>query len=150
MRDAGKRIGELIEGQELVVVAPQDAVRDVAKVMTEHNIGAVAVVADSALAGIFTERDLLRRVVAEDRDTAIPVSEFMTRDVISIEPEDVIEDAIVTMKLKGFRHMPVVTRDNKLVAMLSLRDLLQADRERMHDKADLLNRLVRQDPIYDG
>lgn len=151
MDDPTKKIRELIEGQDLVSVEPDTSIHDVVAVMAEHDIGAVPVVGAGKLVGIFSERDLVRRVVAKDVPLSEPVESVMTRDVVSIAPDDVIEDAIVTMKIKGFRHMPVVGGDDEeLLGMLSFRDLLQADLDLIRERASLLNRLVRSDPIYDS
>jgi CBS domain-containing protein len=105
-------------------VTEQDTVLSAVRVMVEHNIGAVAVVRDGELVGMFSERDLMKRVVAEGRDPrAIKVHEVMTSEVTAITPDTPVESAMVLMKQGKFRHLPI-TEDRRIVGMLSLRDLM--------------------------
>lgn len=144
------KVRTLIENQTVITVEPDSSVRDAVRLMAENDIGAVAVGSGDTLAGIFTERDLMVRVIDAELDPATtPVSKVMTTNVVAIGPDDNFEDCVITMKLKGFRHMPVLDGD-RLIGMLSFRDLLQADLERIRDRADVLARLVRLDPIYDA
>jgi CBS domain-containing protein len=105
-------------------VSEEDTVLSAVRVMVEHNIGAVAVVRDGELVGMFSERDLMRRVVAEGGDAgALKVADVMTSEVTAITPDAPVEGAMVLMKHGGFRHLPI-TEGRKIVGMLSLRDLL--------------------------
>src|SRR5688500_19936538 len=116
-----KQIADLIAGQILTVIEPGWTVRNAAERMTERNIGAVAVVESGALAGIFSERDIMRRVVAaglSPDDTA--VSAVMTRELVVAEPRESVDDALQKMHSIGSRHLPVVD-DGKLVGVSSIR-----------------------------
>jgi CBS domain-containing protein len=95
----------------------------VAQRMADRNVGAVLVLEDGRLAGIMTERDLMRAVGRGIPDGAV-VGECMTADPETIAPDDTIEHAAVLMIHGGYRHLPVVDGDD-VVGVLSIRDLLQ-------------------------
>jgi IMP dehydrogenase len=108
----------------VITVQAGDTVRHAADIMNERNIGAVLVLDGEQLAGIFTERDVLRRVVASGRDPeATPVRAVMSAPVITCHPDLSIDAAAALMTSRGVRHLPV--RDaSGLKAMVSIRDLL--------------------------
>jgi CBS domain-containing protein len=95
----------------------------VARRMVERNVGAVLVLEEGRLAGIMTERDLMRAVARGLSDDAV-VGECMTADPDTIAPDDTIEHAAVLMIHGGYRHLPVVDGD-EVVGVLSIRDLVQ-------------------------
>jgi CBS domain-containing protein len=95
----------------------------VAQRMADRNVGAVLVLDDGRLAGIMTERDLLRAVARGLREDAV-VGECMTADPDTIAPDDTIDHAAVLMIHGGYRHLPVVDGD-EVVGVLSIRDLVQ-------------------------
>ena len=95
----------------------------VAQRMADRNVGAVLVLEEGRLAGIMTERDLLRAVARGLSDDAV-VGECMTADPDTIAPDDTIEHAAVLMIHGGYRHLPVVDGD-EVVGVLSIRDLVQ-------------------------
>jgi CBS domain-containing protein len=109
--------------RDLLTVAPGDALGEVAQRMVERDVGAVIVLEGSALAGILTERDVLRAVAAGIQDDTI-VSDWMTRDPETMAPEDTTQHAAVLMIHGGFRHLPLVEGDD-VVGMLSIRDLMR-------------------------
>ena len=90
--------------------------------MVDRNVGAVLVLEDGRLAGIMTERDLMRAVARGLRDDVV-VGECMTADPDTIAPDDTIEHAAVLMIHGGYRHLPVVDGDD-VVGVLSIRDLV--------------------------
>jgi CBS domain-containing protein len=144
-----KQIAELIEGRPLFHIEMVDSVRDVARRMSDWNIGAVAVLDHGRLAGVFSERDLMSRVVApglNPDDT--PVSSVMTRDLVVADPEENLDDALQKMHAIGSRHLPVV-EGGKLVGMISLRDLLEVDDAAQRQKATFLGELVTYSPDYE-
>jgi CBS domain-containing protein len=145
-----KQIGELIEGQTLIVIEPGWSVRNAAERMTERNIGAVAVVEKGTLAGVFSERDIMSRVVAKGLDPdSTEVSDVMSRElVVAASTEDVLS-AIQKMHSIGSRHLPVVD-DGKLVGMISIRDLLEMDDRDQRAKATFLSELVTYSPDYES
>ena len=114
----------LLGNREIFHVEADQLVLDVVKIMVEHNIGAVAVMRNGELAGLFTERDLMKRVVHELRDPrATTVAEVMTRDLVTVSPERSLEDCLELMRERGFRHLPVC-QGKQLRGVISLRDLL--------------------------
>jgi CBS domain-containing protein len=145
-----KQLSELIESRPLVHVAMSDNVSDVAKRMRDKNVGAVAVLDDGKLVGIFSERDVVTRVVAEDRDASqTPIGVVMTKDLIVADPGDDVDDAVQKMVAGNCRHLPVV-RGGNLLGMISIRDLLQVDDETNKAKASFLNELVTYSPDYES
>jgi CBS domain-containing protein len=107
---------------DLLTVETTVSVVEVAQRMVERNVGAVLVVDDGRLAGIMTERDLMRAVARGLRDDTV-VADCMTSDPETIAPDDTTEQAAVLMIHGGFRHLPVVD-DDDLVGVLSIRDLV--------------------------
>lgn len=144
-----RQIGEIIEGHPLFHVPSTASVRDVARTMSERNIGAIAVLDSGKLVGIFSERDVLTRIVAEGRnpdDTR--VESVMTKDIIVAAPADDINEALQKMHECNCRHLPVVQGGN-LVGMISIRDLLQVDDDANRAKATFLRELVTYSPDYE-
>jgi CBS domain-containing protein len=145
-----KQIAELIEGQVLTVIEPGWTVRSAAERMSERNIGAVAVVDDGALAGVFSERDIMTRVVAKGLDPdGTQVSSVMTRDIVVACSTDHVDAALQKMHAIGSRHLPVVD-DGKLVGMISIRDLLELDDAAQRARATFLSELVTYSPDYES
>lgn len=99
---------------------------EVADLMCRRRFGCVPIVKEGALVGIFTERDWLKRVLAQD-DISLdrPVDDFMTRGPFTLTEFDRIWSASELMGQKKIRHIPIVDKSGKLVSMLSVRDLLQ-------------------------
>ncbi len=119
---AERTIREIIDGQELLTAPADMTVADAARLMRERNVGAVMVVEGEKLAGVFTERDALFRVVATGLDvTNTPLSEVMTKNPKSITPDRSFSQALGVMHEGRFRHLPV-TEDGKLLGMISVRD----------------------------
>jgi CBS domain-containing protein len=135
-------VQKVFKGSCLHCVHEHDTVLSAVRVMVEHNIGAVAVVRDGELVGMFSERDLMKRVVAEGRDAnKVTVREAMTHEVTAITPEAPVESAMVLMKQGKFRHLPI-TQGRKVVGMLSLRDLLLHEVEEKDADLDHFRRYV--------
>lgn len=145
-----KQIAEIIEDQVLTVIDPSLSVRNAAQKMAEKNIGAVAVVASGKLAGIFSERDLMARVVAKGLDPdGTTVDDVMSKDLVIADPSDDLDDALEKMYSIHARHLPVV-QNGKLVGMVSIRDLLEVDDAHQRAKAKFLRELVTYSPDYDS
>ncbi len=146
-----KQIAELIEGRPLYHAEISQSVREVVQQMTDKNIGAIAVLDDSGkLAGVFSERDLMTRIVVPGLDpAATPVSKVMTRSLLVADPVEDVGTALQKMKSIGCRHLPVLDHGN-LVGMISLRDLLVVDGETSREKARFLRELVTYSPDYES
>ncbi len=118
-----RSVAQLIKSQ-IIHLAPSASVREAAKLMSENHIGALLVMDEGRLAGIFTERDALNRVLAEGRDPdSTPLSEVMTRDLVTLGPQTAVTLALHVMGEVGFRHLPVVEND-KVHGIISLRDFV--------------------------
>jgi len=122
-------IRRLMGRDKMVTAAPQASIYEVARLMLEHDVGAIAVVEDGSLTGIFTERDAVFRVIAQDCDVhAVSVSKVMTPQPVTVDPEVSLGRAMMLMQSRGFRHLPVV-EDGKLIGMVSARDALDPEIE---------------------
>jgi CBS domain-containing protein len=140
---AHRTIRMIIEHQELVAAPGSTTVIAAARLMRESHVGAVIVVEDGKLAGVFTERDALFRVIAEGRDVqTTQLAEVMTRDPRTIHPDKPFPDALHVMYEGGFRHVPVV-EDGRPVGMISARDALGPELE------DFIYELLRRNQAED-
>jgi CBS domain-containing protein len=109
----------------MVTATPFETVAEVARRMSAQRVGAVLVLKDGHLWGLFSERDLLTRVVAQDRDPrATDVGGVATRDVVTIDADAPLRQVLQVFKENRFRHLPVV-RDGKPVGIVSTRDFLE-------------------------
>ena len=121
-------------------VSPDETVLAAVKVMEKLRVGAVSVAVEGKLRGIFTERDLMRRVVlAEKNPATTPVHEVMTPDCAVAFRETSPGEALRMMVERHFRHLPVVDKDRNVLGMLSIRNLLQ---QRVEDLGKRLDSLV--------
>ncbi len=95
--------------------------------MAEQGVGAVLIMAGEDIEGIFTERDALKRVLAEGRDSdATTLAEVMTRGMVTLDPDAFALDALRLMSEVGIRHVPIVDQ-GKVTGMISLRDFVGAE-----------------------
>ncbi len=125
-----EQIFDLVKNREVYYVDTGQTVLDAVRYMTSRNIGAVAVVRNDELVGIFSERDLMKRIVAEGKDPAsVKIDAVMTADPLFVSPREKITDCIRMMKENSFRHLPVCD-GRKLKGLISLRDLI------LHDLAE--------------
>ena len=130
---------DLINTQDTHIADAEQTVLEVARAMVERNIGAVPVLRDGLLVGIFSERDLMKRVVVEARDPRTTrVDEVMTDDPLTVTPGEDLETCMILMRRHGFRHLPVC-EGKKLRGIVSLRDILLHD---LNEK-DLEVRMMR-------
>ena len=141
-----KTVGGVVEDREIFFVRVQQSVRDVARYMAERRVGAVSVLEGSRLVGIVSERDIMTRVVAEGRDPdATRAGEIMTRDLVVAAVGESHEEGLRKMKQAGCRHLPVVEGD-RLVGMVSQRDLLQIDLTEKDEEIRWLNAYIHYMP----
>ncbi len=118
-----KIVPDVISGQTLQKVSPQENVRAAAKMMRDRKIAAVVVMEADKLVGIITERDMTCRVLAAglNPDTAV-ARDIMTANPDTLSPDDTASDALNMMRERNYRHLPVV-KDDRVVGMVSVRDL---------------------------
>jgi len=128
---------DLVKDRKIYSVDAGRTVLEAARFMMEHNIGALPVVRNGELAGIFSERDIMNRVVAVGRTPAYTVvSEVMTANPRAVSLDESIEECMFIMHEFGFRHLPIVD-GKELKGLVSLRDVV------MHQAAELERRSRR-------
>ncbi len=117
---------DLIQGKavRLVCTSPDATVRQATQLMNEHGIGSLLVTNRGRLVGIFTERDVLRRIVADGRSPDLtPVGDVMTADVVCCGPETSIDEVADLMRRRRVRHVPIVDGHQALVGLVSIGDI---------------------------
>lgn len=126
-------------------VRPDDTVAEAIRVMNESNVGLVLVFQDGSLAGVFSERDVLRRVAAENRlPESVRIAEVMTREVITVPPGCRVDEALQICTNHRVRHLPVMSGDD-LHGVVSIGDLV---RWVIKDQEEAITELRRY--IYGG
>jgi len=123
-----KTIGDLlkVKGRRVWSIRPSASVFEALQQMAEKGIGALAVVEDGLLEGIFTERDYARKIVLLGRSSSTTaVGEVMTAKIAVVDPKRTVEEAMALMTDKHVRHLPVMD-GGKLVGMVSIGDLVKA------------------------
>ena len=124
--------------RHVVSLAPSASVHDAACTMTKANCGSVLII-DTAgtMQGIVTERDLMTRVLAKGLDpNATTVTQVMTRNPQCIAPEVKVADAVLIMIERGFRHLPIVDADKRVLGVFSARDALPREVNTAVDMAE--------------
>jgi CBS domain-containing protein len=112
------------KGRNIISVTPQETVLRAAQLMNERGIGGLVVTDGGRLAGIFTERDILRRVVAQRLDPAVArVADVMTAPVTACGPDTPVDECAALMTAKRIRHLPVVT-DRGLAGVITIGDVM--------------------------
>jgi CBS domain-containing protein len=132
------------KGNKVVTIRPEQSIRDALRVLAEHNIGALVVV-DPGLrpVGILSERDVVRAAVRDESVFGLTVSQLMTRDVILGAPGDDLGAVGHTMIQRRIRHLPVV-EGGKLIGMISIGDVVKAQRDHYQGEVDTLQTIVME------
>jgi CBS domain-containing protein len=132
-------VGELVRNRPVLAVQTTATVQEVVEFMGRKNIGAVPVMEGHRLAGVFSERDVINRIVVRKADPLVTrVEEVMTKDVVTADAADSVERCLLRMKDAGCRHLPIL-EDGRLVGMISLRDLLQMEITEREDRIEFLH-----------
>ncbi len=119
----GKKIRDvMVPRGKLVYTTPDTTVKDAVKQMVRRNVGSILIVEDDKLVGIFTERDLMK-LVAEDKPVYTAVGDVMTKNPKTLKPDDPLSKAALLMSEHGFRHVPIVDDEGKLLGIVSSRDV---------------------------
>ena len=109
-----------------VLVAPTDNVYRALQLMAENNIGAVMICEENQMQGIFTERDYCRKIILMGRSSLnTPIQDIMTKKMITVKPEQSLEECMELMTKYHIRHLPVQENEN-LVGVVSMRDVMEA------------------------
>lgn len=137
-------VRSVMEKEKLLTAAPHVTVGAAVKRMAKRRVGAVMVVENGNLVGIFTERDVLVRVMARGRDAqSTRLAEVMTADPQTVDPERSFGYALLMMHEKGFRHVPVV-ENGKLVGMVSARNALDPDLDEFLAESERRKQILRE------
>jgi CBS domain-containing protein len=112
-----------VASRAVVVVGPEHTVRDAARMMAQHHVGSAVVTDAEQLAGILTERDVLKQVAQGGDPDVITVADMMTRDVVTVGPDWDLVEAAEEMARRRIRHL-VVFEGGQLLGVLSVRDVL--------------------------
>lgn len=122
------RVKSLIDrkGRTLYCVEPEDPVLEAIRQMAEHHVGALLVMRGTELQGIISERDYARKVILHGRSSAeTPVWQIMSSPVITVTPDQSVQDCMQLMTSNRVRHLPVV-EGGRVVGMISIGDLVKA------------------------
>ncbi len=132
------------KGNQYYAVSPSANVIEALRLMAEKNIGAVLVMENDQLVGIFSERDYARKVVLAGKSSLnTPVSEIMSTGVITVTKETSLNDCMQIMTDKHFRHLPVI-EDNKVIGVVSIGDIVsRIIREQRNTIQQLENYIIR-------
>jgi CBS domain-containing protein len=139
-------LGAFLRGQHLAVVGPASSVFEAARLMTERGIGAVPVVDGDRLAGIFTERDLMTRVVAAGLDpSTTSVRDVMSTDLVVADVMEGCDETLPRLQKARVRHL-LVLKEGRLAGIVSLRDLIDREMADKDETLALLNAYVHYIP----
>jgi CBS domain-containing protein len=130
------------KGNNVYSVEPTIMVYQAIERMCEKNIGALLIVDDGKLVGIFTERDYARKLILKGKSSkTTPISELMTQNPITVTPENTIDECMNLMTGKFIRHLPVVEHD-KLVGLISIGDVVKLTIEEQKDIIEYLENYI--------
>jgi CBS domain-containing protein len=144
-----KCVKEIIVGQDLATVSSRVPVSEAARMMAARDIGAVPIADGGRLAGIFTERDALTRIVAAGRDPAsTPIGDVMSSELVVASIDESCETCLERMRQAHIRHL-IVLDGERMAGIVSMRDLMAVDLDDKLETITLLNAYVHSVP-HDG
>ena len=138
------RIADVLrtKGSAVATIDPGATVTELLRKLAEHNVGAIVVVGDGRVAGIVSERDIVRRL--NERGPGLlsaQVSEIMTADVFTCAPSDTVDSLTVVMTERRFRHVPVIA-DGELVGIVSIGDVVKSRISQLETDSDQLQAYI--------
>lgn len=134
-----KTVSSLLGGREVFAIQKNMTVHEAALYMASKHVGAVPVLDGTRLVGIFSERDIVTRVVARGLEPkATKVDEVMTKNLVVASADETYESCLRKMKQAACRHLPIVEKD-KLLGVISLRDLLMVEIDEKDEKIEFLH-----------
>lgn len=134
------------KGANVVTIGPDKTIREALAVLVNHNVGALVVVDEiKKPVGIISERDIVRLAARNEGLFGIPVGEVMTTNVITALPQDELKAVANTMTEKRIRHLPIVDNQGILVGIISIGDVVKAERNRFEGEADTLRTQILAD-----
>jgi CBS domain-containing protein len=122
-------------------VEPRTTAQEAARIMKSEDIGSLPIVEGDKLVGVITDRDIAIRVVAEGRGADTTVGEIASKDVVTVDPEQSIDEAAQLMAERQVRRLPVVEEDGKLVGILAQADIAQTGHDAL--TGDTVQRISR-------
>ena len=141
-----KTLQEVMREGFIIAVQRDGTVAEAARTMEAHNVGIVAILDDERLVGVFSERDIVRRVNNRGLDpAATTVGQVTTFDLIVADPSEDYQTAMRKMDQANIRHLPIVS-EGRLLSMLSIRDLMRVEMERMTEEIRYLHEYLYQVP----
>ena len=141
------RIHEILhaKGYDVITIRPQATVNEMLQLLRDHNLGAVVVSEDGRrIDGIVTERDVVRQLVEGPHFLDAPVSNVMTADVQTCQPNDSVHDLMTTMTNRRIRHLPVVDDDGLLEGIVSIGDVVKSHITQIEFERDQLEGYLRR------
>jgi len=143
-----RSIKAILGDRETIVVARSASVADAARLMSAHHIGALPVLEHDRLVGIFTERDVLTRIVAAGRSPeTTTVGDVMSTDLVVCEVNESYEACLTRLQQAHVRHL-LALQDGRLAGIVSMRDVLAADVDEKAEELTLLNAYVHYIPAH--
>lgn len=135
-------IKDIIQGREIFTVQSGLSVKEAVTYMASKGVGLVPVMKENKLVGVFSERDLVKRVIANGKDiNSTPVDDVMSTSLIIAKIDETNEAILAKMKEAKTRHILIIDND-KLAAVLSLRDLLEIDLNHFKTTVEVLNNYI--------
>ncbi len=139
-----KPVRSVMQRRKVLKAVPETLVSEAAKLMADKNVGAIMVIEDDHLVGIFTERDVVFRVVARGLDAQTTrLADVMTRAPHTVDPNKSFGYALLVMQENGFRHLPV-TQDGKPIGIVSSRSAMDPELEEFVSEANRRKRLWKE------
>jgi CBS domain-containing protein len=130
------------KGSETWVTQPDTVIRDALILMRDKNIGAIPVVKDDQVVGIFSERDFARHAINADCfDMNVPVENLMIHPVYFVNPNQTVEECMAVMTTKKLRHLPVL-EEGKLIGIVSIGDVVKNLMQEKEETIDLLEHFL--------
>lgn len=135
-------IKDILKGREVFTVQSGSSIKEIVNYMASKGVGLVPVMKDEKLIGVFSERDLVKRVIAKDKDmNSTLVDEVMSTNLVLAKIDESNEAVLAKMKEAKTRHILIIDND-KLVGVLSVRDLLEIDLNQCKTTVEVLNNYI--------
>ena len=125
--------------ERIITIGDGASIRSALATLAEHKIGALIVVDEGgALCGILSERDIVRRAATDENLLSLSVSDVMTKDVVVGVPQDDMMSVAHVMTERSFRHLPIVDEERQVIGMISIGDVMKAQRDAYRGEIDTL------------
>ncbi len=135
-------IRDILQNREVFTIQSGSSIKDAVNYMASKGVGLVPVMKNEMLVGVFSERDLVKRVIAKDKDLILtPVDDVMSTNLVIAKIDESNESVLAKMKEAKTRHILIIDNE-KLVGVLSLRDLLEIDLNQCKTTVEVLNNYI--------